>query len=45
MKFCNLGEKRLIILKFKPNLDLKFMLKGSKTIKVTKGSKNSRGLT
>ena len=29
MKFCNLSEKRLMVLKFKPKLDLKFMLKAS----------------
>ena len=33
------------VLKFKPKLDLKFMLKGSKTIKIMKRSKNRRGLT
>ena len=31
-------------LKFKPKLDLKFMLKGNKT-KIMKRSKNRRGLT
>ena len=36
MKFCNLSEK---------DLNLKFMLKGRKTIKIMKGSKNRRGLT
>ena len=30
-------------LKFKPKLNSKFMLKGSKTIKITKGSKNRGG--
>ena len=44
MKFCNLSEKSLKVLKFKPKLNLKFMLKGSKTIKI-KGSKKRRGLT
>ena len=34
-----------MVLKFKPKLNLKFMLKGSKTVKLTKGSKNSRRLT
>ena len=34
-----------MVLKFKPKLDLKFMLRGSKTIKIMKGSKNRRGLT
>ena len=34
-----------MILKFKPKLNLKFMLKGSKTIKIMKRSKNRRGLT
>ena len=32
-------------LKFKLKLDLKFMLKRSKTIKIMKGSKNRSGLT
>ena len=45
MKFCNLTEKRLMVLKFKPIMDLKFMLKDSKTIKLMKGSKNRRRLT
>ena len=45
MKFCNLSEKRLMVLKFKPKFDLKFMLQGNKTIKTMKGSKNRRGLT
>ena len=40
MKFCNLSEKRLLVLKLKPILDLEFMLKGSKTTKITKRSKN-----
>ena len=44
MKFCNL-IKRLKVLKFKPNLNLNFILKGSKTIKIIKESKNGRGLT
>ena len=34
-----------MVLKFKQTLNLKFMLKGSKTIKIMKGSKNRRGLT
>ena len=33
-----------MVLKFKPKLDLKFKLKGSKTIKILKGSKNRRRL-
>ena len=37
--------KRLMILKFKPKLNLKFILKGSKTIKKMKGIKNRRVLT
>ena len=45
MKFCNLSEKRLMVLKSKPELNIKFMLKGSKTIKTMKGIKNRRGLT
>ena len=32
-------------LKFKPKLNLEFMLKGSKTIKIMKGGENRRGLT
>ena len=43
-KFCNLSEKRLTVLKFKLKLNLKFMLKESKTIKIIKGIKNRRGL-
>ena len=43
-KFCNLSEKRHMVLKFKPKLDLKFKLKGSETIKILKGSKNRRRL-
>ena len=34
-----------MVLKFKPKLNLKIMLKGSKTIKIMKVSKNRRGLT
>ena len=34
-----------MVLKFKPKLYSKFMLKGSKAIKIIKGSKNRRGLT
>ena len=34
-----------MVLKFKPKLNLKFMLKGSKTIKTMKRSKNGGGLT
>ena len=45
MEFCNLTEKRLMRLKFKPIIDLKFMLKESKTIKLMKGSKNRKRLT
>ena len=37
--------KRLMVLKFKPKLNSKFMLKGSKTIKIMKSSKSNRGLT
>ena len=36
MKFSNLSEKILTVLKFKAKLDLKFMLKGRKTIKTRK---------
>ena len=43
MKFCNLSEKILMILKFKPNLNLNLMMKGSKTIKIMKWIKNRRG--
>ena len=34
-----------MVLKLKPKLNLKIMLKGSKTIKIMKGTKNRRGLT
>ena len=34
-----------MVIKFKPKLNLKFMLKESKTIKIMKGSKNRRRLT
>ena len=34
-----------MVLKPKPKLDLKFILKGSKAIKIMKGSKSRRGLT
>ena len=34
-----------MVLKFKPKVNLKFMLKGSKTIKTMKRSKNRGGLT
>ena len=37
--------KKLMLLKFKSNLNSKFMLKGSKTIKIMKKSKSRRGLT
>ena len=37
--------KSLMVIKFKPRLNLKSMLKGSKTIKTMKGSKNRRRLT
>ena len=40
MKFCNLSEKSLVVLKLKPKLNLNIMLKGSKTMKIMKGSKN-----
>ena len=36
MKFSNLSEKILTVLKFKAKLDLKFMLKARKTIKTRK---------
>ena len=42
MKFSNISEKRV---KLKLKLNLKFMLKGIKTIKIMKRSKNRRGLT
>ena len=45
MKFFNLSKKALfMVLTFKPKLNLKIMLKGSKT-KIMKGRKNRRGLT
>ena len=44
MKFYNLSEKDMV-LKFKPKLYSKFLLKGSKTINIIKGSKNGRRLT
>ena len=44
MKFYNL-RKRLKVLKFQPKLNLKFIPKGSKTIKIIKWSKNRRDLT
>ena len=34
-----------MVSKFKPKLNLKFMLNVSKTIKIMKGVKNRRGLT
>ena len=34
-----------MVLKFKPKSNLKIRLKESKTTKITKGSKNCRGLT
>ena len=37
--------ERLMVLKFKPKLNLKFRLKESKTKKIKKGSKNRRRLT
>ena len=37
--------KRLMLLNIKPKLYLKFILKGSKTIKIMKGSNNRMGLT
>ena len=45
MKFGNLSEKKLILLKFKSKLNSKFMVKRSKTIKIMKRSKNGRGST
>ena len=45
MKFCNLSEKDLCYYTLKPKLYLKFILKGSKTIKIMKGSNNRMGLT
>ena len=46
MKFCNLRQKKLTVLKFKSKLNSKFMLKGSKAIKLMKNkTKNGRGLT
>ena len=42
--FYNLSKK-VMVLKFKPKLNWKFMIKGSKTTKVMKGSKNRGGLT
>ena len=45
MKFGSLSEKKLILLKFKSKLNSKFMVKGSKTIKIMKRSKNGRGST
>ena len=44
MKFCNLSEKKLMVLKFKSKSNSKFMLKESKTIKIMKRSKNRRRL-
>ena len=44
-KILQFKGKRLMVLKLKPKLDLKFMLKGSKTIKIMKRSKNRRRLT
>ena len=35
----------MVLTLFKPKLNLKFMLKGSKTIKTTKGSTNRGALT
>ena len=37
--------KSLIVIKFKPKLNLNVMMKGSKTTKTMKGNKNKRGLT
>ena len=34
-----------MVLRFKPKLDLKFMLKGSKRVKIMKENKERRGLT
>ena len=34
-----------MVLKSKPELNIKFMLKGSKTIRTMKGIKSRRGLT
>ena len=44
MKLYNLSEKKLMVLNLKLKLDLKVMLKGSKTIKIMKGSTNRKGL-
>ena len=49
MKFGNLSvygiKIKLMVLKFKSKLNSKFILNGSKTIKIMKGSKNRGGLT
>ena len=34
-----------MVLEFKPKINSKYMLKGSKTVKIMKVSKNRRGLT
>ena len=34
-----------MVLKFKPKLNLKFMLKGNKTLNIMKRNKNRKGLT
>ena len=44
-KIWQFAWKKLTVLKFKLKLNSKFMLKRSKTIKITKRSKNRRGLT
>ena len=45
MKFGNLSEKKPKVLKFKSKLNSKVMLKGSKTRKIMKRSKNRGGST
>ena len=45
MKFCNLSDKILMVLEFKPILNLKFMVKESKTLKLIKESKKRMRLT
>ena len=44
-KILQFKWKRIIVLKFKSKLNLKFMLKGIKTIRIMKRSKNRRRLT
>ena len=45
MKFGNLSQKKLMVLRYKSKLKSKLILKGSKTIKMMKRSKNRGGLT